>query len=161
MLQEELIIQNTKRLLKVTIPNLKKTWTNMALFESGLAKSYIRQLPWRKVKFKGNFLSIFDFTLPLFKALSQVGYIIYESSIFSIIFKSTLIYPVSQNALRSWWQQLFGKTWNFQCQNGARTHISRKTKSCRQHALFLWPVKLMSWISNLFLHLIDGLLTHM
>ena len=45
----------------------------MALFESGLAESYIRQLPWRKVKFKDNFLTIFDFTLPLFKALSQDG----------------------------------------------------------------------------------------
>ena len=90
--------------------------------------------------------------------------------IFSIIFKSTLLYPISQNALRSWWQQPLGKTWVLQCQNGAMTHISRKTKSCRQHALFLWPVKFMLWISNLFLHLIeitrfqkhsDGLLTDM
>ena len=46
----------------------------------------------------------------------------------------------------------------------------RKAKSRRQHALFLWPIKLMLWISNLFLYLIeitrfqkhaDGLLTDM
>ena len=60
--------------------------------------------------------------------------------------------------LLSWWQQPLGKTWVLQCQNGAMTHISRKTKSSRQHALFLWPVKLMLWISNLFFHLIE--ITH-
>ena len=44
MLQKKLIMQNTKLLLKMTISNLKKTWTNTALFEFGLAKSAIRQL---------------------------------------------------------------------------------------------------------------------
>ena len=53
------------------------------------------------------------------------------------------------------------------------TYISKETKSRRQHAPFLWPVKLMlfihnMFIRNLFLHLteiicfqthIDGLLT--
>ena len=97
MLQKELTIQNTKLLLKLTISNLKKTWANTALLEFGLAKSDIRQLP--KVKFKDDFVTIFDFTLPLLKALSQDEVL--------------------------------------QCQNGAMTHISRKTKRCRQHALFL------------------------
>ena len=45
MLQKELIIQNTKLLLKMTISNLKKTWTNTALFEFDLAKSDKSQLP--------------------------------------------------------------------------------------------------------------------
>ena len=45
MLQKELIVQNTKLLLKMAVSNLKKTWTNMALFEFGLAKSDIRKLP--------------------------------------------------------------------------------------------------------------------
>ena len=45
--------------------------------------------------------------------------------IHSIILKSTLLYPISQNALRSWWQQPLGKTWVLQCQKGAMTHISR------------------------------------
>ena len=45
MVQKELIIENTKSLLKMTISNLKKTWTNTALFEFGLAKPDIRQLP--------------------------------------------------------------------------------------------------------------------
>ena len=45
MLQKELIIQNTKLLLNMTISNLKKTWTNTVLFEFELAKSDIRQLP--------------------------------------------------------------------------------------------------------------------
>ena len=56
MVQKELIIENTKSLLKMTISNLKKTWTNTALFEFGLAKSTIRQLIWPKVKFKDNFV---------------------------------------------------------------------------------------------------------
>ena len=63
--------------------------------------------------------------------------------IFSIIFKSTLLYLVSQNTLKSWWQQPLWKIWVVQCLNGAMTHISRKMKSCRQHAPFLWLVKLM------------------
>ena len=41
----------------MSISNLKKTWTNTALFEFGL----------------DNFLTIFEFTLPFFKALSQDG----------------------------------------------------------------------------------------
>ena len=90
--------------------------------------------------------------------------------IFSVIFKSTLLHPISQNALKSWWQQPLGKTWVLQCQNRVMTHISRKTKSCRQHALSLCPIKLMLWISNLLLHSneithfqkhIDGLFTDM
>ena len=55
MLQKELIIQNTKLLLKMTISNLKKTWPNTALFEFGLAKFDIRQLPSPKKKFKDDF----------------------------------------------------------------------------------------------------------
>ena len=45
MLQKELIIQNTKLLLKLTISNLEKTWTSRASFEFGVAKSVVRQLP--------------------------------------------------------------------------------------------------------------------
>ena len=52
----------------MTISNLRKTWTNTAFLESD-----IRQLPLEKVKFKDYFLTIFDFTLPFFKALSQDG----------------------------------------------------------------------------------------
>ena len=121
-----------------------------ALLEFGLEKSDIRQLPWPKVKLKGNFLTIFDSTLSFFKALSR--HLKVPQGLFSIIFKSTLLYPASQNTLWSWWQKPLVKTWVLQCQNGAMTHISSKTKSCRQHALFLWPVKLILWISNLFLH---------
>ena len=57
----------------MTISNLTKTWTNAALIEFGLAKSDIRQLPWLKEKFKDDFLTIFDFTLPFFKAFLQNG----------------------------------------------------------------------------------------
>ena len=46
-----------------------KTWTNTALFEFGLAKSDIRQLPWPKVRLKYDFLTILNFTLPFFKVL--------------------------------------------------------------------------------------------
>ena len=66
MLQKQLIIQNTKLLLKMTISNLKKICTNTALFDFGLPKSDIRQFP-------NYFLTIFDFALPFFKALSQDG----------------------------------------------------------------------------------------
>ena len=47
----------------MTNSNLKKTWANTALFEFGLAKSDIRQLPRPKMMFKDYFLTIFDFTL--------------------------------------------------------------------------------------------------
>ena len=73
MLQNQTIIQNTKSLLKMIISNLKKTWTNTALFEFGLAKSDIRQLLWPKVKLKDDFRTIFDFTLPFIKSLLQDG----------------------------------------------------------------------------------------
>ena len=46
------------------------------------------------------------------------------------------------------------KTWLLRWQNRAKTRISRKTKICRQHAIFIWLVKLMLSIRNLFLHLI-------
>ena len=62
--------------------------------------------------------------------------------IFSIIFESALVNPVSQNALKSWWQQPLEKTWALQCQNGAMAHTYRKTKNFKQHALFTWPVKI-------------------
>ena len=125
---------------------------------------------------KSRFPNYFGFRHPILQGLftrcvnnKLEQYTSHLYSMFSIIFKSTLLYPISQSALRLWWQKLLGKTWVLQCQNGAMTHISRKTKSCIQHALFLWPVKLMLWISNLILHLteitrfqkhIDGLLTH-
>ena len=85
--QKELIIQNTKLLLKMIISNLKKTWTNTALFEFSLAKSDIRQRSWPKVKFKDNFITIFDFNLPFFKALSKDGKIINLNNI-QVIFIS-------------------------------------------------------------------------
>ena len=78
MLQKELITgsrnsatQKAKLLLKVPISNVRKIWSNAALFEFDLRKSYVRQLPWPKMKFKDDFLNICDFSLPLFKALSQ------------------------------------------------------------------------------------------
>ena len=143
MLQIEFIIKNTKLILKMTISNLKKSWTNTALFEFSLAKSDIKQLPWPKMKFRDDFLYL----------------------VLSSVFQA-----LSQNALRSCWQQSLGKSCDLQCQSGAMTHISRKIKSRRQHALFLWFVKLMFWISSLFHHLIkitcfqkhiDSLLTDM
>ena len=73
MLEKELIVQNSKLLLKMNISNLKKTRTNTALFEFGLAKSDIRQLLWPKVKLKDDFRIIFDFTLPFIKSLLQDG----------------------------------------------------------------------------------------
>ena len=52
MLQKELITgfsnsaaQNATSLLKMPISNLREIWSNTALFEFGLAKSDIRQLP--------------------------------------------------------------------------------------------------------------------
>ena len=78
MLQKELILdsrnpatQNAKLLLKITISNLREIWSNMVLFKFGVAKFDIRQLPRPKMKFKEDFLSIVNFTLPFFKALSQ------------------------------------------------------------------------------------------
>ena len=149
ILRKELILQKTKLLLKMIISNLKKTWTITVLFEFGLAKSDKNQLPWPKVSFKYDFLF---FTRWVNNERKQYTNHLYF--MFLIILKSTLLYSVSQNTLRSWWQQPLGNSWDLQCQNGAMTHTSTKTKSRRQQALFLWPVQLMLWISNLFLHLI-------
>ena len=73
MRQKELIIQNTKLLLKMTISNLKKAWTNTALFEFGLAKSDIRQLSWPNVKLTHHFPTISDFTFPFVEAFHKMS----------------------------------------------------------------------------------------
>ena len=65
--------QNAKLLLKMPISNVREIRSNTVLPEFGLASFNIRQLPLPKVKFKDNFLNIFDFTIPLFKALPQDG----------------------------------------------------------------------------------------
>ena len=65
MLQKKLIMQNTKLLLKWQ--NLKSSENlNKYDFIYVQAKSDIRQFP-------NYFLTIFDFTLPFFKDLSQDG----------------------------------------------------------------------------------------
>ena len=78
MLQKELIIgfrnsatQNAESFLKMPVSNLRETLNNTVLFEFGLAKPDVRQLPGPNVKFKDYFLNICDFILQLFKALSQ------------------------------------------------------------------------------------------
>ena len=63
----------TKFLLKMTISNLKKTWTNTALFEFCLAKSDIRQLAWSKVKFKDDFLTILILPSHISKGFHKMG----------------------------------------------------------------------------------------
>ena len=159
----------------MSISNLKRTWTNTALFEFGLAKSCSNSCSDQKISSKT--ISYFWFHPPgpegpftrwVNNKLKQHTSHLYF--IFFITFKIAPSYVFSENALRSWWQQPMGKSWDLQCQNGTMTHISRKTKSRRQHAFFLWPVKYMLRISNLLLHLtkitcfqkhIDGLLTDM
>ena len=97
--------------------------------------------------------------------MARTLYIFYDIQKYTFVRSFTKHFEIIVTA-----KQLFGKIWVLQCQNGAMTHISWKTKSCRQNALFLWPVKLMLLISNLLLHLIeisrfqkhiDGLLTDM
>ena len=65
--------QNAKLLLKMPIWNIRENWSNAALFEFGLAKSVVRQLPWPRVKFKDDFLYVYHFNPLLLKALSQDG----------------------------------------------------------------------------------------
>ena len=60
------------------------------------------------MKLKDDFLTIFDSTLSFFRALSRPFKVF--QGLFSIIFKSTLLHPASQNALRSWWQQNLGNS---------------------------------------------------
>ena len=45
----------------------------MDSFEFGIEMSDIRQLPWPNVKFNGDYLNIFYFTLPFLKVLLQDG----------------------------------------------------------------------------------------
>ena len=50
-------------------------------------------------------------------------------------------------SLSSWWQQLFGKTDDLQCKNGLMVSdlcAFRKTKSCRQHALLVLRLTLVT-----------------
>ena len=50
-------------------------------------------------------------------------------------------------SLSSWWQQLLGKTYGLQCQNGLMVSdlfAFRKTKSCRQHALLVLRLTLVT-----------------
>ena len=82
--------QNAKLLLKMPISNLREIWSNTALFEFGLAKSDVRQLLWPKVEVKDNFIHIFNFILPLFKALSRNGKIIKLNNI-RVIFTSYVL----------------------------------------------------------------------
>ena len=90
--------------------------------------------------------------------------------IFYITFKSTLLYEISQKHFEIMVAATLGKNLGPPIPKQSNDSISRKTKTCWQHALFLWPFKLMLWISNLFLQLneithfqkhINGLLTDM
>ena len=50
-------------------------------------------------------------------------------------------------SLSSWWHQLLGKTHSLQCQNGlmfSDLFAFRKTKSCRQHALLVLRLTLVT-----------------
>ena len=94
----------------MTISNLRKTWTNTALFEFALAKSDMRQLRRPNVKFKDDFLFLISpsvlqghFTRWVNNKLKR--YTSHLNFIFSILFESALLHPVLQNVLRSWWQQ--------------------------------------------------------
>ena len=51
--------------------------------------------------------------------------------------KITLLYSVSQNALRSWWQQPLEKSWDLQCQNGAMSMSPEKPKAADNITLFM------------------------
>ena len=86
--------------------------------------------------------------------------IIYESSllhIFCKIQRHTFI-PNFTKRFEITVATILGKNLGPPMPKQGNDSIFRKTTSCRQHAFFLWPIKLMLWISNLFLHLID--ITH-
>ena len=144
-------MQNRKLLLKMTISNLEKTWTNTAMFEFSLAKPDIRQLPWQKLKFSNDFLFLVS-PSPSSRPFHRMGKNKLKKCtshlyfIFSIILKSTQLCPVLQHDLRSWWQQHLGKSWDLKDQGREMNHISGKTKSHGQNVLFLWPIKLTLWI---------------
>ena len=98
-------MQNRKLLLKMTISNLEKTWTNTAMFEFSLAKPDIRQLPWQKLKFSNDFLFLVS-PSPSSRPFYRMGKnklkwcTSHLYFIFSIILKSTQLCPVSQHDLR-------------------------------------------------------------
>ena len=58
-----------KLLLNMDIFNLREFSSNAALFECSVAKFNLRQPSWLNVKFKDNFLNLFDFTFVSFQAL--------------------------------------------------------------------------------------------
>ena len=60
---------HAKLLLNMAIFNLTEFSSNTALFECSVAKCNLRLASWLKVKFKDNFLNLFDFTFVSFQAL--------------------------------------------------------------------------------------------
>ena len=74
--------------------------------------------------------------------------------IFSIILESTLVHPVSQNALKSWWQQPLEKTWAFNAKTEQWLIPTGKPRISKNMHFLHDLSKLMFRISNLFAHLI-------
>ena len=68
--------------------------------------------------------------------------------IFSITFRSTLLYSITQKCFEIMVAAILGKNLGPPMSKRSNDSISRKTKSCRQHASFLRPAKLMLWRSN-------------
>ena len=134
----------------------------MALLEFDQAKSHLGQSNWQKVKFKENFKNIFTFTLPFFQVLFK-RWINSKIHVILVIFASYfLLHSVSLVILS--WTEHFNIMVRAAVKKSLRSPMAKQShnlclpESQEQYAIctFLWPVKLMLWINNLFLHLVES-----
>ena len=116
-----------------------------------------------------------DFTCPFIRWVNNKlkWYTSHHYLIFSIIFLSNYYAQIHKMLLDHGGNHPCEKPGTFNAMwwsDGVITHVSRKTKSRRKHVLFLWTVKFMLSICNMFHNLseitrfwkhIDGLLTDM
>ena len=122
---------------------------NTFLLDVGLARSDLRQSSWLKVKFKEDFLNIFHFIIPFLKA-SFKRWITNNVKVITNIFISYLLsysivlfYTLLQYFFIYYFLRfeimvgaILGKKLGSLMKNKVLTHVFRKNKSSRQHALF-------------------------
>ena len=113
--------------------------SNTGLLEFDLAKCYLRLLPLPKVKLKEDFRNMFYFTLPFFQAFFKRSINNELKFILVNFISDSIVLYYTQFNKRLWdhsRRKTLGKTLDFRCKSRAMTHVFRKIKSSRQHALF-------------------------
>ena len=140
---------------------------NTFLLDVGVARSDLRQSSWLKVKFKEDFLNIFHFIIPFLKASFRrwitnnvkvitnifISYLLsYSIALFYTLLQRFFIYyflcfEIMVGAILG---KKLGSLMKKQSDDSCLQEKQEQQATCT----FLWPVKLILWIRNLFLHLL-------